>query len=120
MPKRALIVDDASYMRELIKDALARAGYEIAGEAENGADAVVKYKKLKPDLVTMDIVMQEKSGVDAVRDIVKFDKSARVLIVSAMGQQSMIIEAIQAGAKGFIIKPFKADVLMEEVRRIVG
>lgn len=120
MSKRVLIVDDASYMRELIKDALTKGGYEIAGEAENGLDAVAKYKALKPDLVTMDIVMQEKSGVDAVKDIVEGDSSAKILVVSAMGQQSMMIEAIQAGAKGFVIKPFKPDVLIEEVKRILG
>ena len=120
MAKKALVVDDASYMREVIKDILSKNGYEVVGEAENGKEAVTKYSQLKPDFVTMDIVMQEKSGIDGVKEIMKIDENARILMVSAMGQQQMVVEAIQAGAKGFVIKPFKPEVLLEEVNRIVG
>lgn len=120
MSKKVLIVDDASFMRDMIKDILSKGGYEIAGEAENGRDAIVRYKELKPDLVTMDIVMKEKTGIDAVREITSFDKAARIIIISAMGQQSMVVDAIQAGAKGFVVKPFKAEVLLEEVKRVIG
>lgn len=120
MSKRILIVDDASYMREMIKDILVKGGYEIVGEASDGTDAVERYPALKPDLVTMDIVMRTKSGIDAIGEIVKTDPDAKILVISAMGQQAMIVDAIQAGAKGFVIKPFKPEVLLEEVKRIVG
>jgi len=120
MAKKVLIADDASYMREMIKDIIAKYGYEVVGEAEDGEDAVIKYQALKPDLVTMDIVMQKKSGIDAVKEIVKADPNAKVLMISAMGQQAMVVEAIQAGAKGFAIKPFKPEVLLEEIKRIIG
>jgi two-component system chemotaxis response regulator CheY len=120
MVKKILIVDDASYMREMIKDILTKGGYEIAGEAENTPDAISKYPSLKPDLVTMDIVMKDKTGIDGVKEIMKTDPNAKILMVSAMGQQAMVVEAIQAGAKGFVIKPFKPEVLLEEVKRIVG
>ncbi len=120
MPKKILIVDDASFMRDMIKDVLLKGGYEVAGEAENGRDAVTRYKELKPDLVTMDIVMKEKSGIDAVKEITAVDKNARIIVISAMGQQSMVVDAIQAGAKGFVVKPFKAEVLLEEVKRVIG
>lgn len=120
MVKKVLIVDDAIFMRDMIKDILTKGGYDIVGEAENGKDAIVRYKELKPDLVTMDIVMREKSGIDAVKEITKVDKDARIIVISAMGQQSMIVDAIQAGAKGFVVKPFKAEVLLEEVKRVLG
>lgn len=120
MAKRVLVVDDAAYMREMIKDVLNSHGYEIAGEAENGIDALERYKELKPDLVTMDIVMKERSGVDSVKELKKFDPDAKVLMISALGQQAMIVDAIQAGASGFVLKPFKPEVLMEEVKRIIG
>lgn len=120
MSKKVLIVDDASYMRELIKDILSKYGYEVVGEAEDGGDAVNKYSSLKPDLVTMDIVMKEKTGIDTVKEIMKNNPDAKILMISAMGQQAMVVEAIQAGAKGFVMKPFKPEVLLEEVKRIVG
>lgn len=118
--KRVLIVDDASYMREMIKDILLKGGYEVVGEAEDVQDAARKYFSLKPDLVTMDIVMKEKTGINGVEEIMKADPNAKILMVSAMGQQAMVVDAIQAGAKGFVIKPFKPEVLLEEVKRIVG
>ncbi len=120
MAKKVLIVDDASYMREMIKDILSKYGYEIAGEAEDGGQAAEKYTSLKPDLVTMDIVMRDKSGIDGVKEITKLDPDAKILMISAMGQQAMVVDAIQAGAKGFVIKPFKPEVLLEEVKRILG
>ncbi len=120
MGKKVLIVDDANYMRELIKDILVKFGYHVVGEAENGSDAAVKYSTLKPDVVTMDIVMKDKSGIEAVREITRIDPEAKILMISAMGQQAMIVEAIQAGAKGFVLKPFKPEVLAEEVKRIAG
>ena len=119
MSKRILIVDDASYMRELIKDILAKGGYEVVGEAESVQTATAKYISLKPDMVTMDIVMDE-SGVNAVKEIIKVDPNAKILMVSALGQQAMVVSAIQAGAKGFVVKPFKPEVILEEVKRIIG
>jgi len=120
MAKKILIADDAAFMRMTIRDILTKAGYEIAGEAETGEEAVEKYKQLKPDLMTMDIVMLGEGGIKAVKKIVDSDKTAKVLMVSAMGQQALIIEAIQSGAKGFVIKPFKAEQVLAEVKRIIG
>lgn len=120
MPKKIMIVDDASYMREMIKDIVIKGGYEVVGEAEDAKDAAAKYAAVKPDLVTMDIVMKEKTGIEGVKEVMKIDQNAKILMVSAMGQQAMVVEAIQAGAKGFVIKPFKPEVLLEEVKRILG
>ncbi|EKD50239.1 MAG: hypothetical protein ACD_62C00606G0003 [uncultured bacterium] len=120
MTKKILIVDDASYMRALIKDVLVTHGYEVVGEAEDRAGAVIKHKELKPDLITMDIVMKNSSGIDAIREITTEDKNAKILVLSAMGHQAMFVEAIQAGASGFVLKPFKPEVLLEEVKRILG
>ncbi len=119
MAKKVLIVDDASYMREMIKDIMTKYGYEVVGEAENGNDAVIKYSALKPDVVMLDIVTNENTAIDIVREIVKVDSEARILMVSAMGQQAMVVEAIQTGAKGFVVKPFKPEVLLKEVKRLV-
>ena len=104
--KRVLIVDDGAFMRLLIRGMLDKNGYEIAGEAENGAIAVEKYTELKPDLVTMDITMPIKDGLSALRDIMEIDPEANVVMVSAMGQDSSVKEAIMSGAKGFVVKPF--------------
>ncbi len=112
-----LIVDDALFMRMMIKDILSKDGFEIAGEAENGVEAVKKYAELRPDLVTMDIVMPEMDGIEAVRNIIKIDPSARVLMCSAMGQQPLVVEALEAGAKDFIIKPFQPAKVVEAVRK---
>ncbi len=117
---RVLIVDDAAFMRMMIKDILSKHGYDVAGEAADGVEAVEKYKELGPDLVTLDITMPEMDGIAALKEILKFDSEARVLICSAMGQQAMVIEAIQAGAKDFIVKPFKPDRVMEAVNRTLG
>ncbi len=120
MAKRVLIVDDAAFMRMMIKDILSKNGYEVAGEADNGAKAVEKYKELTPDLVLMDITMPEMNGIDAVKNIKAMDPGAKIVMCSAMGQQAMVIESIQAGARDFIVKPFQADRVLEAVRKVVG
>ena len=120
MGKKILIVDDAAFMRMMLKDILTKNGYEVVGEAENGAKAVEKYGELKPDLVTMDITMPEMDGISALKNIRSIDSNAKVVMCSAMGQQAMVIEAIQAGAKDFIVKPFQADRVLEAVKKVVG
>lgn len=120
MGKNILIVDDAAFMRMMIKDILSKNGYTVAGEAENGIKAIEKYNEVKPDLVLMDITMPEKDGIQALKDIKAMDPSAQIIMCSAMGQQAMVIESIQAGAKDFIVKPFQADRVLEAVRKVVG
>ena len=120
MAKNILICDDAAFMRMMIKDILTKNGYNVAAEAENGAKAVEKYNEVKPDLVLMDITMPEMDGIQALKKIKENDPSALVIMCSAMGQQAMVIESIQAGAKDFIVKPFQADRVLEAVRKVVG
>ncbi len=120
MAKRVLICDDAAFMRMMIKDILSKNGYEIAGEAENGIKAIEKYNELKPDLVLMDITMPEMDGIQALKKIKMIDSGACVIMCSAMGQQAMVIEAIQSGAKDFIVKPFQAERVLEAVKKQVG
>lgn len=120
MANKILIVDDAAFMRMMIKDILSKNGFEIAGEANDGAQAVEKYKELSPDLVTMDITMPEMDGITALKAIKKFDPNAKVIMCSAMGQQAMVIDAIQAGAKDFIVKPFQADRVIEAIKKTIG
>lgn len=120
MGKRILIVDDAAFMRMMIKDILSKNGYEVVGEAENGMKAVEKYKELKPELVLMDITMPEMDGIQAVKAIKAADANAKIVMCSAMGQQAMVIESIQAGARDFIVKPFQAERVLEAVRKVVG
>lgn len=115
-----LIVDDASFMRMMIKDILSKDGFTIVGEAENGLKGVEKYKELQPDLVIMDITMPEMDGIQAVKEIKKINPDAKVVMCSAMGQQAMVIEAIQAGAKDFIVKPFQNDRVVEAVKKVIG
>jgi two-component system chemotaxis response regulator CheY len=115
-----LVCDDAVFMRTMISDILTQAGLEVVGEADSGAQAVEKYRQLKPDLVTMDIIMPEMGGIDAVRAITEFDPEARVLMCSAMGQQALVAEAIQAGAKDFVVKPFQPSRVLEAVQRVLG
>ncbi len=117
--KNILVCDDATFMRMMIKDILTKNGYEVVGEAENGAVAVSKYNELKPDLVIMDITMPEMDGIEAVKNIKKNDADAKVIMCSAMGQQAMVIEAIQAGAKDFIVKPFQAERVLEAVKKVI-
>ena len=120
MAKSILICDDAAFMRMMIKDILVKNGYNIAGEAENGVKAVEKYQETKPDLVLMDITMPEMDGIQALKKIKAIDANASVVMCSAMGQQAMVIESIQAGAKDFIVKPFQAERVIEAVKKVVG
>ncbi|HHY06626.1 MAG TPA: response regulator [Clostridia bacterium] len=117
MSQSILIVDDAAFMRMMLKEILAKNGYEVAGEAEDGISAVTKYRALKPDLVTMDITMPKMDGITAVKEIKKIDKNARIVMCSAMGQQAMVIDAIQAGARDFIVKPFQPVRVLEAVQK---
>ena len=117
---KVMICDDAAFMRMMIKDILTKNGYNVVGEAENGAKAVEKYQELKPDLVLMDITMPEMDGIQALKAIKAVDPSATVIMCSAMGQQAMVIESIQSGAKDFIVKPFQQDRVLEAVRKVVG
>lgn len=119
MSKTILVVDDAAFMRMMIKDILTRNGFEVIGEAENGAKAIEKFKESSPDLVIMDITMPEVDGIQAVRGIKAIDPNARIIMCSAMGQQAMVIESIQAGARDFIVKPFQADRVVEAVRKVL-
>ena len=120
MAKNILVCDDAAFMRMMIKDILTKNGYTVAGEAENGLKAVEKYAELKPDLVLMDITMPEMDGIQALKEIKKVDAGAKVIMCSAMGQQAMVIESIQAGARDFIVKPFQADRVLEAVKKVIG
>ena len=120
MGKKILLVDDAAFMRMMLKDILTKNGYSIAGEAENGLKAVEKYAETQPDLVLMDITMPEMDGISALKNIRSIDSNAKVVMCSAMGQQAMVIEAIQAGARDFIVKPFQADRVLEAVKKVIG
>jgi len=120
MAKNILICDDAAFMRMMIKDILTKNGYNIAGEAENGQKAVEKYNETKPDLVMMDITMPEMDGLQALKKIKETDANAKIIMCSAMGQQAMVIESIQNGAKDFIVKPFQADRVLEAVKKAIG
>ncbi len=121
MSYNILIVDDAAFMRNMIKDVFESIpGFSVIGEASNGIEAVEKYKALQPDLVTMDIVMPLKSGIEAAREITSADREAKIIMCSALGQESLVMEAIEAGAKDFIVKPFKAEKVQEVVNRVLG
>lgn len=120
MAKNILVCDDAAFMRMMIKDILTKNGYNVIGEAENGAKAFEKYNELKPDLVLMDITMPEVDGIAALKKIKGADPNALIIMCSAMGQQAMVIESIQAGAKDFIVKPFQPDRVLEAVKKVVG
>jgi len=118
MGVRILIADDALFMRNMLRDIFVKAGYQIVGEASNGVEAVEKYHELQPDLVTMDIVMPLKSGIEALQQITREDPDARIVMCSALGQEALVIEAVQAGAKDFIVKPFKEERVLDVVRRV--
>lgn len=120
MGKRILIVDDAAFMRMMIKDILTKNGYEVVGEAADGHQAVEKYRELQPDLVTMDITMPEMDGISALKEIRQMNSNAKIIMCSAMGQQSMVIDAIQAGAKDFIVKPFQSDRVLEAISKTLS
>jgi len=116
VPKTILVVDDAAFMRMMIRDILSRQGYTIM-EAVNGRDAIEKYDEIRPDLVTMDITMPEMDGITALREIRQRDREARVLMVSAMGQQKMVVEALEEGALDFLVKPFQPTKVLETVQK---
>lgn len=117
---KVLIVDDATFMRMMIKDILEKNGFTVVGEAPNGIKAVEIYKSEKPDVVTMDITMPDMDGIEAVKAIKAFDPAAKIIMCSAMGQQSMVMDAIKAGAKDFIVKPFQADRVLEAINKVIG
>ena len=120
MLKTVLICDDAVFMRTMLADILTQAGFAVIGQAKTGAEAVDKYRELQPDLVTMDIVMPDMGGIDAVKTIMHEYPDARILMCSAMGQQSLVIDAIQEGARDFIVKPFQPSRVLEAVQRVLG
>ncbi|MCL1917696.1 MAG: response regulator [Peptococcaceae bacterium] len=115
MSHTVMVVDDAAFMRMMLKDILSNNGYQVVGEAENGAVAVEKYMELKPNITIMDITMPEMDGLQAIKEIRSKDPEAKVIMCSAMGQQAMVIEAIQSGAKDFVVKPFQADRVLEAI-----
>ncbi len=119
MPLRVMVVDDALFMRNILKEIFVRAGYEVVAEAENGERARELYRETKPDLVTMDIVMPKKSGIEALQEIMADDPNACVVMVSALGQDSLVLEAVESGARDFIVKPFKEEKVLEIVKRIM-
>jgi len=116
---RVLVADDASFMRQMIREIVESEGFEVCGEASDGVEAVDEFKRLHPDVVTMDIVMPRKSGIDAVRGIMAIDPGACVVMCSALGQETLVTEAIQAGAKDFIVKPFKPDAVIETLKKVL-
>jgi two-component system chemotaxis response regulator CheY len=118
--RRVLIVDDAVVMRMMIKGILAKSGFDVVGEAQNGVEAVEKYVELRPDLVTMDVVMPEMDGIAAVKEILAHDPSARIVMCTSMGQQALVVEAIQAGAKSFITKPFQPPKIVETLNKVLA
>ena len=119
MKARVLIADDASFMRQMIREIIEPEGYEVVGEATDGVEAVEQYESLHPDLVTMDIVMPKRSGIDAVRGIMEKSPGACVVMCSALGQETLVMEALQAGAKDFIVKPFKPDNVLATLEKVL-
>lgn len=117
---KILLVDDAAFMRMMVKDTLKKNGYTDIYEASDGVGAVESYKELQPDLVIMDITMPNMNGIDALKNIKEYDPNATVVMCSAMGQESMVIESIKLGAKDFIVKPFKPDRIIKTVTGILG
>jgi two-component system chemotaxis response regulator CheY len=117
---RVLVVDDAAFMRKMVSDALAQGGHEVVGEAGNGVEAIARFQELKPDLMTLDITMPEKDGLSALAEIVAADPSARVVMCSALGQESKVLEAIKLGAKDFVVKPFQPARVIEAVGKALA
>ncbi|WP_017471894.1 response regulator [Amphibacillus jilinensis] len=117
MAHSVLIVDDAAFMRMMIKDILTKNGFNVVGEAQDGQQAVEKFTELKPDLVTLDITMPEKDGITALKEMKEIEPNATIIMCSAMGQQAMVIDAIQAGAKDFVVKPFQAERVIEAINK---
>lgn len=120
MSARVLIVDDLAFIKLIIRDTLEKTGFVVAGEASNGLEAVELYKRLKPDIVLMDITMPRMDGIQALTEIIKFDKTARIIMCSALGQQKLIIQSIQLGAKDFIVKPFKPERIVGAIKKALN
>ncbi len=114
---RVVVVDDAMFMRKMVKDALTKGGHEVVGEASNGAEAVDRFRELSPELLTLDITMPEKDGLAALKEIIALDPAARIVMCSALGQESKVLEAIKAGAKDFVVKPFKPERVLDAVAK---
>ena len=117
---RVLVVDDAAFMRKMVSDALTKGGHEVVGEAGNGLEAVAQYQTLKPEVTTLDITMPEKDGLAALKEIIALDPGARVIMCSALGQESKVLESIKAGARDFVVKPFQADRVIEAVGKALA
>ena len=117
---RVLVVDDAAFMRKMVSDALTKGGHQVVGEAGNGVEAVAQYQALKPEVTTLDITMPEKDGLAALKEIIAIDPAARVVMCSALGQESKVLESIKAGAKDFVVKPFQPDRVIEAVGKALG
>ncbi len=120
MAKTVLITDDTAFMRMTLKNVMQKNGFDVVGEAADGEDAVAKYAELKPDLVTMDITMPKMDGITAIKEIMKQDANAKIIVCSAMGQKPMVIEALSAGAKDFLVKPFDAERVVEALNKAAG
>jgi two-component system, chemotaxis family, chemotaxis protein CheY len=117
---RVLVVDDAAFMRKMVTDALSGGGHEIVGEASNGAEAVARFQELRPDVMTLDITMPEKDGLAALKEIIAVDPGAKVVMCSALGQESKVLESIKLGAKDFVVKPFQADRVLSAIEKALG
>jgi two-component system, chemotaxis family, chemotaxis protein CheY len=117
---RVLVVDDAAFMRKMVSDALSGGGHEIVGEAANGSEAVQRFQELRPDVMTLDITMPEKDGLTALREIIAVDPGAKVVMCSALGQESKVLESIKLGAKDFVVKPFQADRVLSAIEKALG
>ena len=117
---RVLVVDDAAFMRKMVSDALTKGGHEVVGEAGNGLEAVSQFQALKPEVTTLDITMPEKDGLAALREIMALDPGARIIMCSALGQESKVLESIKAGARDFVVKPFQPDRVIEAVGKALG
>jgi len=120
MAAKVLIVDDALFMRNILRNIFSESGFDVVGEGQDGVEAVEKYRELSPDLVTMDIVMPEKNGIEALKEIMDLDDKAKVVICSALGQESLIMEALEAGARDFIVKPFKPAKVVEVAQKVLS
>lgn len=120
MSRTVLICDDALFMRKLINQVMTSGGFEVVGEAEDGSEAVDKYQTLKPDLVTMDLMMPQMNGIDAVREIMKLDSTACIIMCSSVGQEALVTEAMEAGARGYLVKPFQPPQLLAVAERALN
>lgn len=117
---RVLVVDDAAFMRKMVSDALAKGGHEVIGQAGNGVEALEQFRELRPDLMTLDITMPEKDGLTTLKDLMEIDPSAKVIMCSALGQESKVLESIKLGAKDFVVKPFQPDRVIDAVAKALG